>query len=132
MTGPSLAWVQWVHLHPWFLRNLTLMHRICTHRSICKQNLGFYVEFCTHALQILTTTLYYYYIIQYSPLACFLCKPYRREPPVPYIHNAQSSRSCKSVSCKIRKLENISVTHQQCQVCSKKNLAINPQMTGQG
>ena len=41
--GPSLAWVQGVHLHPRFFRNLIIIYRICTHRSTCKQNLGFYV-----------------------------------------------------------------------------------------
>ena len=38
--GSSLARVQWVHLHPRFLRNLVIIHIICTHRSTCKQILG--------------------------------------------------------------------------------------------
>ena len=63
--GPSLAWVQWVHLHPRFLRNFTRMHRICTLRSTCKQTLGIYVEICTHALLILTTTLEWILYIKY-------------------------------------------------------------------
>ena len=56
--GPSLAWVQGVHLHPRFLRNLIIVHMICTHKSTYKLILGIQVEICTHALQILTTAMH--------------------------------------------------------------------------
>ena len=38
-SGSLLAWV---HLHPWFLINLMIIHGICTHRCACKQTLRIY------------------------------------------------------------------------------------------
>ena len=40
--GSSLAWVRWVHLHPRFLRNIIIINKIFSNRSICKYILEIY------------------------------------------------------------------------------------------
>ena len=77
--GSLFAWMQWVRLHPWFLRNFRLIKRICTHRPNSMRTL-----ICNHTLKSITTPLAYMHIVVINTVSQIILYTYIKAKDIPW------------------------------------------------